>query len=228
MRAAIPDWIDDDHPVLEDYKAALVLPTIGVFWYRGLEASISYNRLSVYQSDVASQASSHSEYAVRLGGRVTLELSPARGQSIHLSAAGGYERRQDIAATGFKRCTTLPSQDPDVTGTACSDAYYLDQTPEAKSQLYASLAGVYVHKVTPGSKQPIPGMELRFDAQGTRDTAAVDSTLMFFLVPISNSTAVRTGVGATLRTALAAPDDADYEAGDISGVDVFGFVGMTF
>lgn len=196
-----------------------------MYWGAGIGVSYAYDGKTAFVDDVASKTDDFRVTNLQLDASAVLSW-PNR---LAVSARVGYERADRVSLANFRRCVTLPSTSMSVTGVSCSDAQYLlsDPAPEGSGHARTSFAYYPFDSLL---AHYIAATELRVNAENVlTDAASLDVHLIAFFNGVRLGDGVaRIGLGATIRTALASPDGADYVAGDIYDYSLFGVVGTSF
>jgi len=188
-----------------------------------LDGRISYDRLSVYQDDLASKPVDNAKYNLGLGANFTY-YGPLRG--LALTARTGFDREQDSGADTVERCVQPPSSDGTVSGKQC-DAKALFRSgdaPDAETSAYLRLAATYQYSSGKPSKSDlVPGLEARFGIEGLFANKSLDTRLTLFGTPVSGATAARVGVALDVSYRINIdPGEARWEVTPLI------FVGATF
>jgi hypothetical protein len=172
-----------------------------------LDASLQYDLLKVFESDVASKAQNQPQYQVGVGINYTAYM-PFEGLSVTLRS--GYERKQEAKAKKFERCVTLPSMEASVAGKQCdgSALYRNGAAPEAEDTVYARVAIAYQY-MEPSDAEVLPGVELRGGVDGLLGTREANVRLTLFGTPVKDTLAARVGLALDLKYAVDREDPKD-------------------
>lgn len=188
------------------------------------DGTFSYDRMDVFQDDLAAAPVSNSKYVAGLGANLT--LYPAATTGLALTLRAGAARTRDPDVKTLERCQTFPSTDPAAAGKAC-DAKALFRAGDApgaatSGNLRAAVTYQYRGRVT--DKEVIPGVELRGGLEGLGAKKAATGRLTLFGTPIIGSTAARVGVALDVAYAInrASRDDSRWT------VTPMFFVGASF
>jgi hypothetical protein len=195
------------------------------YWGIGVEASYAYDRQSAFMNDVATNKETFPVSDLQVDASAVITW-PNR---LTLTLRAGYERSNQVSFATFRRCVALPSTDMSVSGTACGDAKYVVSDPDPEGSYHARAAVAYYPDDSLLASY-ISATELRTNLENlSTDTASFDVHLLAFLKGIElGDSKARIGLGATVRTAVKAPEGADYQAGDIYDYSLFGVVGTSF
>jgi hypothetical protein len=120
----------------------------------------------------------------------------------------------------------LPSSNPTITGQDCSEQLYLQRDLGVAQSGYARLSAAYYPSENLVARY-LSATELRLNLEDlTTDAASFDVHFLLFAKGIQlGGSGVRTGIGATVRVALAS---ASHEQGDIYDYSLFGIIGTSF
>lgn len=198
----------------------------GLYWGAGLELSFAYDRTTAYLDDIgAGPRADFSATDLQLGGSGTIYMPGG----WTLTARAGYERTNAVNIGKFRRCMSLPSSEPSITGQVCSDERYLKSDPGAEHAGYARLSGSLYPTGSPLARY-IAASELRLNLEDlSTQAASFDVHLLLFANGFDlRGGSVRVGIGATVRTALRSPSGATYGLGDIYDYSLFGIAGTSF
>jgi hypothetical protein len=200
----------------------------GRYWSYGLDVSFAYDRKTAYRDDVGAATAEFTSTDLQIGGSVALNTSG----SWAFTARIGYERANTVDLGDFRRCQALPSTDASITGQVCNDAHYLRSDPGPQSSGYGRVAiAKYPHDSL--LSHYVSATELRLNIENAlTDSATFDAHLLVFARALkingSGNGSIRTGLGVTVRTALASPMGASYGRGDLYDYSLFGIVGTSF
>jgi hypothetical protein len=187
-----------------------------------IDATLSYDRLSVFQDDLASRTTADTKYDLRLGANYTYY---AAVPGLAISARAGLDRTLDPNASKAERCVQLPSTDQMVGGRRCnmSVLFRSGPAPSADSSVFARIAATYQYGGKPSDDDLIPGVEARLGLEGIFDKKSLDTRLTLFGTPVKGTTAARVGVALDVSYAINA------EVGESRWtVTPLVFVGATF
>jgi hypothetical protein len=158
------------------------------------DASLSYDRLEVYQDDLSADPKDEKNYDLEIGVNYTIYTSVP---GLSINGRLGYERKRQSDAEKVKRCTEIPSSDTGTTGSLCdSDALFRSgDAPEPVNGEYFRLALNYQYLGNLSEDDVIPGLELRF---GLEDTLSKDryfeGRFALFGTPVKGTAAARAGI----------------------------------
>jgi len=190
-----------------------------------VDGRVSYDRLSIYQDDLASEPVVNTKYSFGAGANLTL-YTPVRG--LAFTARTGLDRERDPGADTVERCTPVSSTDPAVTGRKC-DAKALFRSgaaDEAETSGYLRLAATYqLPGAKPSKSDFVPGVEARLGIEGLRAKESLSARLTLFGTPVKGTNAARVGVALDLSYALDTDSDSDESRWTITPLI---FVGATF
>jgi hypothetical protein len=166
-----------------------------------LGASLSYDRSTVYQDDIASKAKSAVAYDFAIGPDLTA-YAPMEGLSVN--ARIGLSRTRETGASTFERCATVTSSNGDVTGRRCNSKalFRAGGSPDPESSGFVRLAVDYQYRGTVSKDDLIPGVELRAGIDGIGQDLVAQTRLTLFGTPVSGNAAARVGVAVDLSYAI--------------------------
>lgn len=172
-------------------------------------ASLSYDRSTVYQDDIAAKAKAAVAYDFALGPDLTA-YAPIEGLSFN--ARIGFARSRETGATTFERCATVNSTNGDVTGRRCNSKalFRAGGSPDPESSGFVRLAVDYQYRGKVSKDDLIPGVELRAGIDGIGQDLVAQTRLTLFGTPVSGNAAARVGVAVDVSYAIdhdAASDD---------------------
>lgn len=186
------------------------------------DARLSYDRLSVFQDDLASRTTADTKYDVGLGMNYTYY---AGIEGLAITARAGLDQALDPSASKAERCVQLPSTDQMVGGQRCnmSVLFRSGPAPDAETSVFARLAASYQYGGRRSDDDLIPGVEGRIGLEGIFAKKSLDGRLTLFGTPVKGTTAARVGVALDVSYAI------NGEAGESRWtVTPLVFVGATF
>lgn len=199
----------------------LVPSQLGCALAGGADFSVSYDRTSVYEEDLAADPVARSKYNIQGGARGTLYLA---GQFALTLRAGG-EITKGFTATKVQRCADVPSGEASVRGEACKDVLFVKDADDApKASAYTRLSFTYVPLTLVGGG--VPGFELRGGLERLGQTPRLNLRATGFFSPEMGILAGRFGVGLDLAETLGSDPGAGPSHGQID-VTPFIFIGVT-
>jgi hypothetical protein len=194
-------------------------------WSLGMDLAFAYDSQTAFVSDVgdSDQTRDFPSSDLQLGAAGIVVLPKGWAFTGRL----GYDRAHAVQFGTFRRCTTLHSSDPMVSGQVCSDQRYLVRDGGVSNSAYARASAAYYPSDGVLARY-LSATELRLNFESlTTNAASLDIHLLAFARGVTlASTGVRIGVGTTVRSALVSTDET--RAGEIVDYSLFGIVGTSF
>jgi hypothetical protein len=173
-----------------------------------VETKLGFDRQDVYVDDLAT--ASKSKTATAFKTNAVFRFYPLSWLAIPLRVGLDYENK--FKTNSVKRCLTIPSSDPGVTGQSCEDKLFLKNDPGGRTTgtLEAALVGV-----VPGVTTPLAvGAEVRDHLDVVGSVRQNSLSVSVFATPTSKAVLTRFGLGLGWTHALDDDKDAEIQKGD--------------
>jgi hypothetical protein len=189
-----------------------------------LRGSLSYDRSTVYQEDIATAPVSAVAYDLAIGPDLTA-YAPIVGLSFN--ARFGVSRSRQTGASTFERCTTVNSSNPETTGTRCASKalFRKGDAPAPESSGFVRVAADYQYRGKVSKDDLIPGVELRAGLEGIGEDLVGALRFTLFGTPVSGNAAARVGVAVDVQYAIDYDDASDDPRWTVTPLV---FIGATF
>jgi len=173
----------------------------------GGEVRVAHDRLEVYTTDLAAEASDMGTTDLRVNalGR----WFPSHSWALTLRAGGNW--RDEVKVDKARRCKRLPSTSQDIFGEACSEVLSLRSDPEPALTGFGRVALTYIAPVDLGSAAP--GGDLNLGLEELGGDARLVGSVSGFVTPVSSPVVLRFGLGMQYTRALTDAKDQSYAAG---------------
>jgi hypothetical protein len=203
-----------------------VIPQEGTYWSYGVDARLSYDRVSAYR-DITMPTQSFDNLRIDAGG----QLTHYRGANWAFKLAAGYSGEQQATVKQITRCIAVPSSDSSITGQSCDDsALLLVAAPTFVNRGYARLGVTWLSSRSfagaDGTKLT-PGVEVRAGADELGGDATFSTRFTLFVQPAVGPILTRTGIGIDLSWALTNASDGSFGRGDLRQAVPFAFLGAS-